>query len=76
MASIHHVAPAAATTTRAGTAGLDLRAGLVAQLRDAGVERIDVSPVCTLESPDHFSYRRDGVTGRFAGIVRCEPRPA
>jgi copper oxidase (laccase) domain-containing protein len=68
------VAPAAASTTRAGTPGLDIRAGLVAQLEAAGVNRIDVSPVCTLESPDHFSYRRDGVTGRTAGLVRCAPR--
>jgi YfiH family protein len=68
------VVPAAASTTRAGTPGLDIRAGLVAQLVAAGVERIDVSPVCTIESPDHFSYRRDGVTGRTAGLVRCGPR--
>jgi YfiH family protein len=68
------VAPAAASTTRAGTPGLDIRAGLVAQLEAAGVERVDVSSVCTIESPDHFSYRRDGVTGRTAGLVRCAPR--
>ena len=24
---------------------------------------------CTLESPDLFSYRRDGVTGRQAGVI-------
>lgn len=69
------VAPAAASTTRAGTAGLDLRAGLVAQLEEAGVGHIAVSDVCTLESPDHFSYRRDGVTGRTAGLLRCAPEP-
>jgi YfiH family protein len=67
------VAPAAASTTRAGTAGLDIRAGLVAQLSAAGVTRMEVSAVCTLESPDHYSYRRDGTTGRTAGLVRCAP---
>ncbi|MDQ1467605.1 MAG: Multi-copper polyphenol oxidoreductase laccase, partial [Actinomycetota bacterium] len=25
--------------------------------------------VCTADSPDHFSYRRDGVTGRQATIA-------
>lgn len=68
------VAPAAAATTRVGTAGLDIRAGLVEQLTGAGVGAINVSDVCTIESPDHFSYRRDGVTGRTAGLVRCLPR--
>jgi YfiH family protein len=72
-AEVSAVAPAAAATTRDGTPGLDIRAGLVAQLEDAGVSRIDVSAVCTLESPDHFSYRRDGMTGRTAGLLRCAP---
>jgi YfiH family protein len=67
------VAPAAASTTRQGTAGLDIRAGLVAQLRAAGVVDVETSAVCTIESPDHFSYRRDGTTGRTAGLVRCTP---
>lgn len=69
-------APEAFATTRAGTPGLDIRAGLVGQLRSAGVAGIDVSDICTIESPDHFSYRRDGVTGRTAGLVRCTPRAA
>jgi YfiH family protein len=68
--------PEAASRTRFGTAGLDIRAGLAAQLRTCGVTDIDVSSVCTLESPDHFSYRRDGTTGRTAGLVRCAPRAA
>jgi polyphenol oxidase len=63
------VVPSARSTTRQGTSGLDLRAGVVAQLRAAHVEAIEVLPECTAEHPDLFSYRRDGVTGRFAGIV-------
>jgi polyphenol oxidase len=63
------VVPAARSTTRQGTRGLDLRAGVVAQLRAAAVESIDVSPWCTAEHADLFSYRRDGVTGRFAGLA-------
>ena len=61
--------PDAVTTTRWGTPGLDLRAGLRARLAGR-VARTDVSAVCTRESPDLFSHRRDGVTGRTAGVVR------
>ncbi len=63
------VEPALAATSNRGTLALDLRAGLVAQLRAVGVTAIEVSAVCTARSPEHFSYRRDGVTGRFAGVV-------
>ena len=58
-----------APPARAGTPALDLRAGVVAQLLAAGVETIEADPWCTAESPDLFSHRRDGVTGRFAGVV-------
>ena len=61
--------PAARSTTRDGTAGLDLRAGVVSQLLAAGVETVEADPWCTAESPDLYSHRRDGVTGRFAGVV-------
>ena len=61
--------PAARSTTRQGTRGLDLRAGVVAQLRAAAIVSIHVSPWCTAEHADLFSYRRDGVTGRFGGLV-------
>ena len=37
------------------------------QLRSAAVG------VCTAASPDHFSYRRDGVTGRQAMVVVRTP---
>jgi copper oxidase (laccase) domain-containing protein len=30
------------------------------------VHRLDDIDVCTFTSPDHFSYRRDGTTGRQA----------
>lgn len=61
--------PGSACRTRAGTPGLDLRAGLAAQLTDAGVAQVVVDPRCTAEDPDLFSYRRDGVTGRQAGLA-------
>lgn len=64
--------PAARTSTRAGTPGLDLRAGLRVQLNAAGVAAVQVSETCTAEDPAYFSYRRDGVTGRFAGVVMID----
>ncbi len=37
----------------------------------AGIEpgRLQISDICTCCDRDHFSYRRDGVTGRFAGVI-------
>ncbi|MFF5257560.1 peptidoglycan editing factor PgeF [Actinomadura viridis] len=63
------VVPAAHAVTRAGTPGLDIRAGIVAQLAADGVTGVRIDPRCTIESPELFSYRRDGRTGRFAGYV-------
>ncbi|MFC9974023.1 peptidoglycan editing factor PgeF [Spirillospora sp. NPDC127200] len=61
--------PGAGATTRRGTPGLDIRAGIAGQLAAAGVTAVTVDPRCTIETPDLFSYRRDGRTGRFAGFV-------
>jgi YfiH family protein len=60
--------PLAASLTSTGTLSLDLPAALRAVLMDEGVEITDQS-ICTLESSEHFSYRRDGVTGRQVGII-------
>jgi YfiH family protein len=66
--------PATAATTRTGTPGLDLGAGVTAQLERLGVQVYDVSR-CTLESPDLYSYRRDGAaSGRLAGLIRMRAR--
>ena len=61
--------PGTRTTTAAGTAGVDLAAGVSAQLRTLGVRDIGGPPACTVEDAAFFSYRRDGITGRFAGAV-------
>ena len=62
--------PASRSTTSWGTAGLDIGAGVRAQLARAGVVVHDVAR-CTLESQDLYSYRRDGAdAGRFAGVIR------
>lgn len=60
--------PGSACQTRAGTPGLDLRAGLVRQLSELGVE-VEVSSTCTAEAPHLFSHRRDNQTGRQAGYA-------
>ena len=58
---------------RAGTPGLDIAAGVRAQLAAAGVASIAADARCTRESDELYSYRRDGVTGRFAGLVWLSP---
>lgn len=61
--------PAAHAETSWGTPAVDVSAGVHAQLDRLGVCDRAQSPVCTLESRDHFSYRRDRSTGRLAGYV-------
>ena len=64
--------PGSRTTTAAGTPGLDLRAGIVRQLKGLGVTSIDVDPRCTVADPALFSHRRDAPTGRLASVVWME----
>lgn len=63
------VVPGSACVTRKGTPGIDLRAGLHAQLASAGISAIIDDLRCTAESGELYSYRRDGDTGRFAGVI-------
>ena len=60
--------PLAQGRTQKGTFALNLSQALIAQLAAESVAVINES-VCTVESQVHFSYRRDGVTGRQAGII-------
>ena len=66
---VARVAPAAAVPTVTGTTGLDLRAGIEEILRKAGIPEVVQDPRCTVEDRTLFSHRRDGVTGRQAGLV-------
>jgi polyphenol oxidase len=64
------VEPASRGTTSWGTPSVDVGAGVRAQLERHSIQVVDVSR-CTRESPDLFSYRRDGRrSGRQAGIIR------
>jgi len=62
------VSPESATVSWTGTPAVDVAAGVVAQLRanDVAVQWI---PGCAREDQRLYSYRRDGRTGRFAGVV-------
>ncbi len=60
--------PAAQSRTSSGTPSLDLSAALRAVLDAEGVP-VTQEERCTVENNDLFSYRRDGVTGRQAGVI-------
>jgi YfiH family protein len=68
------VVPGTATTTTAGTPALDLPAGAERILRDAGIGVVTNTGICTVTDPRFYSYRRDGVSGRFAGVVMIADR--
>lgn len=74
-AEVERSLPGSRTTTRRGTPGLDLRAGIAAQLRTLGVTAIDIDPRCTVADRNLFSHRRDAPTGRLASLVWLEPAP-
>lgn len=61
--------PGSATTTAKGTPGLDIRAGIVRQLMSVGVTHIDADPRDTITDDAFFSHRREGTTGRQAGVI-------
>jgi YfiH family protein len=69
QAAVESRLPGSAVRTRAGTPGLDLRAGLTRQLAGLGVAEIVADPRCTAEDRELFSHRRDGTTGRQAAVA-------
>ncbi len=75
QADVERVVAGSAVRTRRGTPGLDLRAGLEGVLRGLGVGEVVHDPRCTVEDRRLFSYRRDGTTGRQAGLVWLAPSP-
>lgn len=62
------VAPVSAAITWTGTPAIDVASGVVDQLRSADVP-VEWVPGCAREDASLYSYRRDGRTGRFAGII-------
>jgi YfiH family protein len=61
--------PRAKSMTAQGTLSLDLPEALRHVLAAEAVGVVDEFS-CTFENSDLFSYRRDGVTGRQAGLIR------
>jgi len=61
--------PLASSKTRVGTPALDLPRALVAALAAVDVP-VEISAGCTLEDDDFFSFRRNKVTGRQAGVIK------
>ena len=60
--------PVARSVTRHGTPALDVAGGVLEQLAPHCRE-VQQRPGCTAEQADLFSFRRDGTTGRSAGVV-------
>ncbi len=61
--------PLASSTTRTGTPALDLPKALIAALAEVDVP-VGISAGCTLEDQNSFSYRRNQITGRQAGVIK------
>ena len=53
----------------------DMEAALRDEFTALGVGRAEFDPRCTFETQGLFSYRRDGVTGRFCGFIMNKPMP-
>ena len=64
---VEAVAPSAVFES-AGRFGVDIALGATTLLAQSGVVATS-SGVCTFESQRHFSYRRDGLTGRQGAVV-------
>jgi YfiH family protein len=62
------VVPEASARSWSGTPAIDVAAGVVAQLV-ANHVAVQWVPGCAREDERLFSYRRDGRTGRYAGVV-------
>jgi YfiH family protein len=70
---VERLGPEVAATTATGTPALDIPAAVRVSLARAGIDELTEVDVCTASSPDHFSHRRDGVTGRQAVVVVRTP---
>jgi YfiH family protein len=73
QARVAAAVPPARCVTRSGAPGLDIRAGIAAQLAELGVRRVRQDARCTAETGDLCSHRRDGEAGRFAALIWREP---
>ncbi len=56
-----------------GALALDIPKAVARALERAGVGDLEDVDVCTFTSPEHFSHRRDGATGRQALVAVIDP---
>ena len=68
FAEVTKIYPLAAAKTSQGTPSLDLAAALTFELENIDID-VHVIARCTVEDSSLYSYRRDGVTGRQAGVI-------
>jgi YfiH family protein len=61
--------PTVASRTEWGTTAFDITEAVRIALQRVGVDDFHDTTTCTSQSPEYFSYRRDGVTGRQATIA-------
>jgi hypothetical protein len=66
---VAHFGPEVAACTEDGGPAFDIPAAVRIALARAGVDDLADSGVCTAASRAHYSFRRDGVTGRQATLV-------
>jgi YfiH family protein len=73
-AQVADAVPGTWSRTTQGTPAVDLAAGAARVLAASGIGDVRVTGICTAEDPRWYSHRRDGRTGRFAGVVRLDDR--
>lgn len=65
---VQSMVPSAAKITSEGKYCIDIQAGLISQFLQYEITP-ELVNICTFENPDVYSYRRDGITGRFASAI-------
>ena len=68
MREVGGAVPAAVSVSASGGPAVDIRAGVLGQLRARSIEALVVGG-CTREDEQLYSYRRDGITGRQAAAI-------
>jgi YfiH family protein len=61
--------PTAKSETKSGTPALDLTNALISALAAVDVS-VTIKPGCTFEDENLFSFRRNQITGRQAGVIK------
>lgn len=63
--------PSAMSSTRWGTPALDLPRAIETRLAQLEIGAVVRQRFCTYEDTNFFSHRREGTTGRQAGVIVC-----